>query len=161
MRAVVLFFLLLFPLRTWGLSPDLFIHASRLSGVPLELLLAISHVESRFNPYALNIGGRSFFPSSRAEAERVLRKSGDSVDIGLMQVNYGLWGKRFGLSKADLLDPDLNVLVGAKILSRHVRKSQDWREGIGSYHSPTPQRQKEYVEKVFQSYSRILSRVRN
>ena len=38
-----------------------------------------------------------------------------------MQVNWGYWGDKFGLSKPELLDPQLNVLVGARILEYCVR----------------------------------------
>lgn len=76
-----------------------------------------------------------------------------------MQVNYGIWGRKFGLSKLDLLDPALNVLVGAKILGHYVGQSQDWWEGVGFYHSPRPERQWEYIQRVWRSYRRIVSRM--
>ena len=126
------------------------------TGIPVELILAVSHVESGFHPHAINIAGRSFQPSSRDEAEWILRRTGDNVDIGLMQINWGYWGKRFGLSKADLLDPRLNVLLGARILEYCVRVSRSWRKGVALYHSPHEARQREYVEKVLQSYRRVL-----
>lgn len=160
MRALVLVFLLLAPRSVFAVSADVFIHASLLSGIPVEGLLAVSHVESRFNPNALNVGGRSYFPSSRKEAERILTRSGDNVDIGLMQVNYGIWGKRLGLSKLDLLDPAMNVLLGAKILRYYVLRSQDWWDGVGFYHSSAAERQAGYRDKVRRSYSQVISRVR-
>ena len=160
MRLVLVLFVFLLPVKGWGVSPDIFLHASRESGIPVELLLAISHVESRFNPHALNLSGRSVFPSSRVEAEKMLQRSGDNVDVGLMQVNWGVWGRKLGVSKLDLLDSNLNVFLGAKILSHYVRARNDWWQGVGSYHSSTPERQREYVERVWRSYSRILSRVR-
>jgi len=160
MWLVLVFFLLVFPASALGISPDVFIRASSASGVPVELLLAVSHVESRFNPHALNVAGRPFFPSSLSEAERILRPSGDNVDIGLMQVNWGVWGRRLGYSKLELLDPALNVLVGARILARYVRLRGDWWQGVGSYHSPRAERQWDYIQKVWDSYSRVLSGVR-
>ena len=99
---------------------------------PLSFYLAISHVESGFHPHAINISGQSFFPSSEYEALGLLKRSGDNVDIGLMQVNWGYWGDKFGLSKSELLDPQLNVLVGAKILEHCVRVSGSWWKGIAS-----------------------------
>jgi soluble lytic murein transglycosylase-like protein len=154
--AVSVFLLLLLPAWCWGFSSDVFTRASSATGIPVELLLAVSHVESGFHPHAINIAGRSFQPSSRDEAEWILRRSGDNVDIGLMQINWGHWGKRFGLSKADLLDPRLNVLLGARILEYCVRVSGSWRKGVALYHSPHAARQREYVEKVRQSYRRVL-----
>jgi soluble lytic murein transglycosylase-like protein len=148
--------LLLLPAWCWGFSWDVFTRASAATGIPVELILAVSHVESGFHPHAINISGRSFQPSSRDEAEWILRRSGDNVDIGLMQINWRHWGKRFGLSKADLLDPRLNVLLGARILEYCVRVSGNWRKGVALYHSPHAARQREYLEKVQQSYRRVL-----
>ena len=134
--------------------------ASAATGMPVELLLAISHVESGFHPHAINVSGQSLFPSSRHEALGLLSRSRNNVDIGLMQVNWGYWGDKFGLSKSELLDPRLNVLVGAKILEHCVRVSGSWWKGIALYHSPHDARQREYVEKVWQSYRRVLIKMR-
>jgi soluble lytic murein transglycosylase-like protein len=154
--AVLVLLLFLLPGQCWGFSPDVFTRASSATGIPVELIVAVSHVESGFHPDAINVAGRPFQPSSRYEAEWILRRSGDNVDIGLMQINWGHWGKRFGLSKADLLDPWLNVLLGARILEYCVRVSGSWRKGVALYHSPHEARQREYVEKVWQSYRRVL-----
>jgi len=154
--AVVVLLVFLFPGRCWSFSPDVFTRASSATGIPVELILAVSHVESGFHPDAINVAGRSFQPSSRNEAEWILRRSGDNVDIGLMQINWGHWGKRFGLSKTNLLDPWLNVFVGARILQYCVRVGGSWRNGVALYHSPHAARQREYVEKVWESYRRVL-----
>lgn len=144
----------------WGFSPDVFIRASAATGIPVELLLAVSHVESGFHPSAINASGRSFFPLSHEEAESILKRSGDNVDIGLMQINWGHWGKKLGVSKSDLLDPRLNVFLGARILEHYVRVSGDWWQGVGLYHSVRSDRQREYIEKVWESYRRILVKLR-
>jgi soluble lytic murein transglycosylase-like protein len=158
--AAVLFLLVFLSSQRWGFSADEFLRASVATGIPVELLLAISHVESGFHPHAINISGRPFFPSSIYEAVGLLKRSGDNVDIGLMQVNWGYWGDKFGLSKSELLDPQFNVLVGAKILEHCVRVSGSWWKGIALYHSPHDARQREYVEKVWQSYRRVLIKMR-
>ena len=133
--------------------------ASAATGIPVELLLAISHVESGFQPHPLNVSGRSFFPSSIYQAVGLLNRSGDNVDIGLMQVNWGFWGNRFGLSKFELLDPQLNVLVGAKILEHCIRVSGSGWKGVGLYHSPENFRQRAYIEKVLRSYRLVLMKM--
>jgi soluble lytic murein transglycosylase-like protein len=158
--AAVVFLLVLLPVQCWGFSADVFLRASAATGIPVELLLAISHVESGFHPHAINVLGQPFFPSSRHEALGLLSRSRNNVDIGLMQVNWGYWGDKFGLSKSELLDPRLNVLVGAKILEHCVRVSGSWWKGIALYHSPHDARQREYVEKVWQSYRRVLIKMR-
>ena len=154
---MILLFILL-PVQCWAFSADVFLRASAATGIPVELLLAISHVESGFQPHAINMSGQAYFPSSRNEALRLLRRSGN--DIGLMQVNRGYWGDKFGLSKAELLDPQFNVMVGAKILEHCVRVNGSWWKGIAIYHSPRDGRQREYVKKVWQSCRRVLIEMR-
>lgn len=161
MVSVAVVFLLVFlSTECWGFSADVFLRAAAATGMPVEMLLAVSHVESGFHPHAINILGQSFFPSSESEALRLLLRSRNNVDIGLMQVNWGYWGDKFGLSKSELLDPQLNVLVGARILEHCVRVSGSWWKGIALYHSPHDVRQREYARKVWQSYQRVLMKMR-
>ena len=160
MKLVLVLILLLLRTDCWGFSPDVYLRAAAATGIPVELLLAISHVESGFQPHALNVSGRSFFPTSIYEAVGLLKQSGDNVDIGLMQVNWRYWGNRFGLSKSELLDPQLNVLVGAKILEHCIRVSGSWWHGVGLYHSPENYRQRAYIEKVLRSYRLVLMKMR-
>lgn len=156
MRLGLILFVVLACAECWGFSPDAFTRASAATGIPVELLLAISHVESGFYPSAINIAGQSFLPSSRYEAEWILKRSGDNVDIGLMQINWRHWGKRLGLSKLELLDPWLNVLLGARILENCIKVSGSWWKGVGLYHSVNESRQREYIEKVWRSYRRLI-----
>ena len=160
MRLVLVLVVLLIRTNCWALSPEVYTRAAVATGIPVELLLAISHVESGFQPHALNVSGRSFFPSSIYEAVGLLNRSGDNVDIGLMQVNWSYWGNRFGLSKSELLDPQLNVLVGAKILEHCIRVSGSWWQGVGLYHSPENFRQRAYIGKVLRSYRLVLMKMR-
>ena len=161
MVSVAVVFLLVFlSTECWGFSADVFLRAAAATGMPVEMLFAVSHVESGFHPHAINILGQSFFPSSESEALRLLLRSRNNVDIGLMQVNWGYWGDKFGLSKSELLDPQLNVLVGARILEHCVRVSGSWWKGIALYHSPHDVRQREYARKVWQSYQRVLMKMR-
>jgi soluble lytic murein transglycosylase-like protein len=157
---LVLLLLLLLPAQCWGFSADVFLRAAAATGVPVEMLLAVSHVESGFHPHAINISGESFLPSSHNEALRLLLRSRNNVDIGLMQVNWGYWGDKFGLSKSDLLDPQLNVLVGAKILEHCIRVSGNWWKGVGLYHSSENLRQRAYIEKVLRSYRLVSMKMR-
>jgi hypothetical protein len=160
MRFLVVILILLIRIDCWALTPEVYMRAAAATGLPVELLLAISHVESGFNPHALNVSGRSFFPSSHYEALGILKRSSDNVDIGLMQVNWGFWGNRFGLSKFELLDPQLNVVAGAKILEHCVRVSGNWWKGVGLYHSPENFRQRAYIDKVWRSYRLVLTKMR-
>jgi hypothetical protein len=122
-----------------------FLRASAATEIPVELLLAISHVESGFHPHAINMSGQSYFPWSRNEALRLLVRSGDNVDIGLSPTSWIL---------------NSTCWSGAKILQHCVRVNGSWWKGIATYHSPRDLRQREYVNKVWQSYRRVLIEMR-
>ena len=132
-------------------SPDPFTYASQATGVPVQLLVAISRVESSHHPWALNIDGQAVYPRSREEAEEILKKAPDNVDIGHMQVNYRIWGKRLGLTKAQLLDPHISAWAGAVILRYYLTQYSFW-EAIGRYHSGDWNRQIWYAWRVYRAF---------
>jgi soluble lytic murein transglycosylase-like protein len=95
--------------------------AGRLYGVPAPLLMAISKVESGFDPAAINRSHRS--------------RTG-SIDLGLMQIN-SRWVQRpplsqLGYSPTALLDPCTNVKVGAWVLSDLFRRYGSTGDGLWS-----------------------------
>lgn len=134
-----------------SLQPDPFTYASQATGVPAQLLAAISRVESSHHPWALNINGKSAYPRSREEAEEILNKAPDNVDIGHMQVNYRIWGKRLGLTKAQLLDPHTSAWAGAVILRFYLSQHPFW-EAVGRYHSGDRNRQIWYAWRVYRAF---------
>lgn len=82
---------------------------------------AIIQHESRGSLYALNTQVRSYYPSDRAVASRLLAQAlreGRSTDIGLMQVN-SQWLRRFGVTGEALFDPCTNIRIGTTILSQN------------------------------------------
>jgi hypothetical protein len=134
----------------FNLSPDPFTLASEATQVPVQLLVAISRVESSDHPWALNIEGKSIYAKDRQETEHFLKHASDDVDIGLMQVNYRIWGQHLGLTKDDLLDPYTNAWAGAVILRFYLSQYPFW-EAIGRYHSTNRTRQIEYAWRVYQA----------
>jgi soluble lytic murein transglycosylase-like protein len=76
-----------------------------------------------------------------------------------MQINWAFWGKKLGVSKSELLDPKLNVLLGARILEHCLKVTGDWRQAVGMYHSPDAMRQRVYIDKVSLSYRRLLTKL--
>lgn len=131
-------------------SPDPFTYASQATGIPVPLLVAISHVESSHHPWALNIEGDGVYPQSQEEAEKILRQTHDNVDIGLMQVNYHFWGRPLGLTRTQLLDPYINAWAGAIILRFHLSRYPFW-EAVGRYHSGNEGRKIGYAWKVYRA----------
>lgn len=114
--------------------------------VPVDILYAVAMTESgkRFGdeqrpwPWALNVDGRSVFCQSEQEAvltvsEAIQKKQ--SVDIGLMQINWR-WHKHRFSSIDDALTPMKNLQVGAAILQEQFKYTNDWWEAVGRYHDP-------------------------
>jgi len=137
-------------------SRDPYVAASQATGVPLALLAAIAGAESAYHPWALNQDGRQIYCRSRAEAELMMAGDSENVDIGLMQVNFHLWGHRLGLSKTELLDPRTNLLAGARILKESLSRSGDLWQRIGAYHSSRPAERQRYNQEVYKNYLRYI-----
>ncbi len=113
-------------------------------------------------PWTLNISGQGRFYATRqaaADALASLLASGQqSVDIGLMQVNWRYHKQRLG-SPQLALDPYRNLRVAAEILQGCFRSREGWWEAVGCYHAPnTPQRAARYRARVFAHWQRITER---
>lgn len=129
--------------------------ASRATGVPLEVLMAISLTESgrkaegRFAPWpwTLNVAGKGFFLPDRQAAldlaRRTLEGGETSFDLGCFQVNYRWHGAAFDSIEA-MLDPDRNALYAAQFLAGLHAESGDWSVAAGHYHSRTPEHAARY-----------------
>jgi soluble lytic murein transglycosylase-like protein len=131
--------------------------AARDAGVPLDLLIAIVGAESGYHPWALDIEGRQVFCKSRAEAETVLADTATTnVDIGLMQINWRFWGPRLGVAKNDLLDPRINLVMGARILRDGLQRNGSVWKRISNYHSGAARERDRYNQQVYGAYMRYL-----
>ncbi len=85
-----------------------------------ETMLSIVQVESRFNPWAINVNGAADPPPARSLAEAVktaetLIRQGRSVDLGLAQINSKNLAP-LGMTVADAFDPCRNLAGAAKVL---------------------------------------------
>ena len=128
---------------------DVLHYASSQMGVSVDLLAAVAWAESRLLPYAVNVGGKAYYFTSKEGALKMLSglKTGN-VDIGLFQVNYRLWGEPLGLQKEDLLNSRVCAIIGAMILTYNLQRHQDPWVAIGRYHSGNMRRMKAYQTKV-------------
>ena len=121
-------------------------------GIPVQLFYAIALAESgksraptsgrRPWPWTLNIAGEGVYFDSRWAAwqalDQSLRAGQDSVDIGLMQVNWRFHQARLGNTWL-ALDPTHNLSVGADILKDCYQSRRDWWASVGCYHAPADQ----------------------
>lgn len=122
--------------------------ASQTTGVPVEVLMAISLTETgrkhegKFGPWpwTLNIAGKGFWLDSRQEALARARASLDagqrSFDVGCFQVNYRWHGEAF-TSLSEMMDPEANARYAAQFLRSLFQESGDWTVAAGHYHSRT------------------------
>lgn len=150
MLLVIILAILLLSMPASGAAQDPFSYASSATGIPVQLLVAISQVESSRHPWALNLDGKAVYPSSVEEAEKILQSAPENTDIGLMQVNFRIWGANLGMTKEQLLDPFLNVWAGAVIFRHYLLRYPFW-EAVGRYHSGEKDRQIWYAWRVYRT----------
>ncbi|MCZ0866738.1 transglycosylase SLT domain-containing protein [Dasania sp. GY-19] len=138
--------------------------------VPVDILYAMALAESGTHyrgeatpwPWALNIDGQSVFCESQQDAvyrvSQAIRHE-QSVDIGLMQVNWRWHRQRFSTIDESLV-PIKNLSVGAAILYEQFERTNDWWEAVGRYHDPgqdrasldSAQRYRERVKQRWQEW---------
>ena len=135
----------------------LFLHTSHAlaNEPPAALVQAIARQESGLNPLAINVAGKSYAPSSKEEATRIIQaamQAGLSFDVGKMQINRW-WIERFSLDPVSLLDPATNEAWGKRILAAEIaRHGLNW-QAVGKYHSPDPERGRQYAWLVYKHYA--------
>lgn len=125
--------------------------ASRATGVPYEVLLALSVVETGRGqkpwPWTVNLGGDGRWLPTEEEAGDLVAQALDggatNIDIGCFQLNYRWHAEAFS-SIADMLDPDRNALYAAEYLAQHYAATGDWALAAAAYHSATPEHADRY-----------------
>jgi hypothetical protein len=125
--------------------------ASRQTGVPYDVLLAISVVETgrdlRPWPWTVNLGGEGHWLDSKAEAEGLiqtaLEEGRTNIDIGCFQLNLRWHASAFS-SIEEMLDPGRNALYAAGYLADMHARTGDWALAAAAYHSATPEHAERY-----------------
>ena len=138
------------------------------SGVPVDVLLAISHIETgrmadgrlRPWPWALNIAGRGVWAPTRDDAlrqlEQALQQGFSSIDVGCFQINYRWHGHAFD-SLADMMDPVSNAAYAARFLGGLHAELGDWTLAAGAYHSRTAEFAGPYAQRFASALARLRS----
>ncbi|WP_288357084.1 transglycosylase SLT domain-containing protein [uncultured Pseudomonas sp.] len=124
------------------------------AGIPSEVLYSVALQESGTRllgrgqqlvpwPWTLNVAGAGYRFATRADACTALLDAlktvgAKRVDVGLMQINMGWHGDRFGrgASPCLALDPYKNLQVGTDILAELRAEGGDWVTVAGRYHRP-------------------------
>lgn len=123
--------------------------ASRESGVPLNVLRAISLTETgrvmsgetRPWPWTVNMEGAGHWFDGPDEVLRYVKRKhaagSRSFDLGCFQINYRWHGDAFR-SFEQMLDPVENARYAARFLTDLYQEFGDWTKAAGAYHSRTP-----------------------
>ncbi|GHC30042.1 lytic transglycosylase [Gemmobacter nanjingensis] len=132
--------------------------AARETGVPLDVLLALTRAETgrasggRLDPWpwAVNQGGQGQWFDSAAAArdwvEGQLQAGVSNIDIGCFQLNHR-WHSGAFPSLDSMFDPEENALYAAHYLAAKYDESGDWETAAGAYHSATEVYARRYTER--------------
>ena len=124
-------------------------------GIPREVMLAITLVETRTNrdgvsgPWAwtVNVAGKGDWFDSRAaaliHAQRALARGEKSFDVGCFQLNYRWHGEHFA-SIDEMFEPGPSGDYAARFLKGLHGETGDWIKAAGLYHSRTAHHAKRY-----------------
>ncbi|SUE43306.1 transglycosylase SLT domain-containing protein [Roseomonas gilardii] len=116
------------------------------NGLPEGLLVAVALAESGLHAYALNIGGRSYFPDTPEAARRLVAGARPSQPImaGCVQVNARVHAARS--------DWPLNPARATDWAARHLRAKYDgtgdWGDAIRAWNGGSPRTRDELVCRV-------------
>lgn len=95
--------------------------------VATDTLLSVVHVESRGNPWAINVNGKQAFTrptsyeSAVSEANRLI-SAGANIDMGLGQINSKT-AAALGLTVEQAFDPCTNLYASATVLARNYMRT--------------------------------------
>lgn len=129
--------------------------ASRLSGVPLAVLLAVTLTETgrgrgsdaRPWPWTVNMEGEGHWFATRQEAldfaEARHADGAESFDAGCFQINWR-WHHQGFVSIDQMFDPLANATYAASFLKSLSDESASWSEAAGAFHSRTPEHAARY-----------------
>lgn len=132
--------------------------AAETSGVPIDILLAITRVETGRGgaqpgpwPWTINADGQGNWYATKMEAidaATVHQTDGtNTYDVGCFQLNIKWHGDNFA-SLSDMFDPSQNAEYAAAFLEQLYLESGDWAAAVAAYHSRTPDLAEAYLAKV-------------
>ncbi len=143
-------------------------------GIPSHLLSAIASTESgRYHeglkirlpwPWTINAEGKGYYFDTKEEAIAAVTKMRargvESIDVGCMQVNIHHHPNAF-ISISQAFEPENNVAYAASFLRNLYQDEGSWKKAASDYHSKTPERGNQYVGLVYDSWFKIIDKLRN
>lgn len=152
--------------RNMALCWDAAIAAADKHGVPREIMLAITLVETRTKregqtgpwPWTVNVAGKGAWLDSRAQAllhaQRALARGQTSFDVGCFQLNYRWHGEHFA-SIDHMFEPGPSGDYAARFVKSLHAETGDWIKASGLYHSRTPKHATRYRGLVQRTVTRM------
>lgn len=143
-------------------------------GIPAHLLSAIASTESgRYHeglkiklpwPWTINAEGKGYFFDTKEEAiaaaNKLYARGVESMDVGCMQVNLHHHPEAFS-SLSQAFEPENNVAYAASFLRNLYQDDGSWKKAAGDYHSKTPHLGSQYVGLVYNSWFKIVDKLRS
>lgn len=153
------------------LVPVFFVNLSKDTGVPADVLYALSVTETNTKmnnntmspwPFTINhkgIGKRySSYEAMLSAVKSLIAQGYTSIDIGPFQVNW-YWHKHRVDSLEELSMPYKNGLVAAEILLEQYTIYGNWIEAAGRYHNPA--NNDGHADKYSKNFSRHLESIQS
>ena len=120
-----------------------FVEAGKTYNVPPLLLKKIATIESGLNPKALG------------------KNKNGTFDYGLMQINtihLKKYKHQYGMTEEQMMNPEINIHIGAKLISGIIAKHGFNFEAIGRYHSNTPEHKQKWSKKLIKELKKTLEK---
>ena len=131
-------------------------HAARETGVPADVMLTITRLETGRGkkaepwPWTVNHAGNGSWFQTEDDARSYvfsrIKRGVKNVDVGCFQINYRWHGNAFR-SLDEMFDPKSNALYAARFLQDLYREFGTWTQAAGAYHSRTPRYADRYKKK--------------
>lgn len=143
--------------------------ASRASGVPLDVMMAITRTETGRKrhgkiepwPWTVNMEGKGIWfeteDAARAYVYKHFKRGARSFDVGCFQINFRWHGQAFK-SIDDMFDPSLNAEYAAQFLLDLFGETGDWSRAAGAFHSRTRSLAEKYRKRFDRHRQAIASR---
>lgn len=129
--------------------------------LPNKLLFAVAYVESKWHPWAVNAGNKSFYFRSKTEAidfvKKMKKKKVANIGVGYMQINLSVHEDKFK-SLEEAFDPEKNINYGAKLISYHYKRFSEWEKAIKYYHTANPRYNVAYKSRVYRVWDEMKSK---
>ncbi|HYA20321.1 MAG TPA: transglycosylase SLT domain-containing protein [Burkholderiales bacterium] len=115
--------------------------AGKQTGLDPLLIIAVMAVESRFNPIAESVAGAKGLMQviPRYHMEKIIASGGEKA----------------------MLDPETNILLGARILREYIVRSGDLTTALRMYNGALENGSSQYAEKVINEKQRLQQILKN